>query len=149
VGKGTLGEARLILAKPQTYLNHSGLSVARLTHFYKIPLEQMLVVHDDLDLPFGTLRLRPFGGTGGQRGMESIVERLGTRAFPRLRVGIGRPPGRLDPADYVLHNFDPQQEDFLPEVLRTAVNAIHGFVMDGIEAAMNVYNGTVMDDEDG
>lgn len=147
VGKGSLGGARVILAKPQTYMNNSGLSVGPLTRFYKIPLEQMLVVHDDLDLPFGTLRLRSFGGTGGQRGMESIVERLGTRAFPRLRVGIGRPPGRMDPADYVLHDFDPQQQDFLPEVLRTAVDAIHRFVLDGIEIAMNEFNGTVMDDE--
>ena len=116
VGKGLLDGERVILAKPQTYMNSSGQSVAPLARFYKIPLEQSLVVHDDLDLPFGSLRLRPLGGTGGQKGMESIVDKLGTRDFPRLRMGIGRPPGRMDPADYVLQNFDASQQDFLPEM---------------------------------
>jgi PTH1 family peptidyl-tRNA hydrolase len=103
------------------------------------------VIHDDLDLPFGSLRLRPFGGTGGQKGMESIVKQLGTREFPRLRVGIGRPPGRMDPADYVLHDFDPQEAEFLPEVLSRAVDATRRFILDGIEAAMNTFNGSVID----
>jgi PTH1 family peptidyl-tRNA hydrolase len=141
VGKGLLEEERVILAKPQTFMNSSGQSVAPLARFYKIPLEQILVVHDDLDLPLGSLRLRPQGGTGGQKGMESIVSKLGTRDFPRLRVGIGRPPGRMDPADYVLHNFDPSQQDYLPEVLGRAVDAIRMFVLEGVEPAMNVYNG--------
>lgn len=143
LGKGLLNGERLILAKPQTYMNNSGTSVAPLVRFYKVPHAQVLVVHDDLDLPFGSMRLRPFGGTGGQKGMESIVERLGTREFPRLRVGISRPPGRMDPADYVLHNFDPPQQDQLPEVLGKAVNAIRMFVLEGIEAAMNTYNGSM------
>jgi peptidyl-tRNA hydrolase, PTH1 family len=147
VGKGLLDGERLILAKPQTYMNQSGLAVGSLARFYKIPLEQLLVVHDDLDLPLGTLRMRPFGGTGGQRGMESIVARLGTRDFPRLRVGIGRPPGRMDPADYVLHNFDPEQEGFLPEVLGRAVKAIQCFILDDIETAMNEFNGSLLDRE--
>lgn len=145
VGKGAIAEERLILAKPQTYMNNSGMSVASLVRFYKIPLEQLLIVHDDLDLPFGTLRLRPFGGTGGQRGMESIVEKLATRDFPRLRVGIGRPPGRMDPADYVLHNFNPDQQDLLPEVLERAVKAIRMYILQGIETAMNEFNGSLLD----
>jgi len=145
VGKGTFEGGRLILAKPQTYMNHSGRSVGPLMRYYKIPLEQLLVIHDDLDLPFGSLRLRPFGGTGGQKGMESIVKQLGTREFPRLRVGIGRPPGRMDPADYVLHDFDPQEAEFLPEVLSRAVDATRRFILDGIEAAMNTFNGSVID----
>ena len=148
VGKGLLGDERLILAKPQTYMNNSGTSVAPLARFYKVPYEQLLVVHDDLDLPFGSLRLRPLGGTGGQKGMESIVSKLGTRDFPRLRVGIGRPPGRMDPADYVLHNFDPPQQDLLPEVLAKAVEAIRLFILEGIEAAMNTYNGSLIDSEE-
>lgn len=147
VGKGTIDGTRLILAKPQTYMNQSGRSVGPLARFYKIPLEQLLVVHDDLDLPFGTLRLRPFGGTGGQKGMESIVERLGTGEFPRLRIGIGRPPGRMDPADYVLHNFDPPQQDLLPEVLGRAVDAIRTFILAGIEPAMNEFNGRMTDED--
>jgi len=147
VGKGVLDGERLILAKPQTYMNHSGQAVGSLARFYKIPLDQLLVVHDDLDLPLGTLRMRPFGGTGGQRGMESIVARLGTRDFPRLRVGIGRPPGRMDPADYVLHNFDSDQQDLLPEVLGRAVNAIRMFILQDIETAMNEFNGSLLDRE--
>jgi PTH1 family peptidyl-tRNA hydrolase len=121
--------------------------VGALASFYKLPLDHLLVVHDDLDLPFGTLRLRPSGGTGGQKGMESIVVRLGTRDFPRLRVGIGRPPGRMDPRDYVLHDFDPPEQDILPEVLAKAVDAIRWFICEGIEAAMNEFNGSVIDED--
>lgn len=147
VGKGLLDRERLILAKPQTYMNNSGQAVASLARFYKIPPDQIMVIHDDLDLPFGTLRLRPFGGTGGQRGMESIVEKLGTRDFPRLRVGISRPPGRMDPADYVLHDFDPDQQSFLPEIFDRAVKAIRRFITNGIETAMNEFNGNLLDKE--
>ena len=147
VGKGSYDDVRLILAKPQTYMNNSGRSVVPLMRFYKIPLEQLMVVHDDLDLPFGTLRLRPLGGTGGQKGMESIIERLGTGEFPRLRVGIGRPPGRMDPADYVLHDFDSPQQDMLPEVLGRAVDAIRMFILEGIEPAMNAFNGRLIDED--
>jgi len=147
VGKGSLDDTRLILAKPQTYMNASGQSVAPLMHFYKIPESRLLVVHDDLDLPFGTLRLRPSGGTGGQRGMESIVSQLGTRDFARLRMGIGRPPGRMDPKDYVLHDFDADQQEMLPEILQTAVDAIRRFIEDGIEKAMNDFNGSILDED--
>lgn len=147
VGKGSCDGERLILAKPQTYMNNSGRSVVPLMRFYKVPQEQLLIVHDDLDLPFGTLRLRPLGGTGGQKGMESIVERLGTGEFPRLRVGIGRPPGRMDPADYVLHDFDSPQQDLLPEVLGRAVDAIRVFILEGIEPAMNAFNGRIIDED--
>jgi len=147
VGKGSLNDDRLILAKPQTFMNASGQSVSPLMHFYKIPESRLLVVHDDLDLPFGTLRLRPFGGTGGQRGMESIVSQLGTREFARLRMGIGRPPGRMDPKDYVLHDFDPPQQEMLPEILQTAVDAIRRFIQNGIEKAMNDFNGSILDED--
>jgi peptidyl-tRNA hydrolase, PTH1 family len=147
VGKGEFDDKRLVIAKPQTYMNDSGQAVSALMRFYKIPVEQLLVVHDDLDLPFGTLRLRPEGGTGGQRGMESIVEKLGTRAFARLRVGIGRPPGRMDPRDYVLHDFETQQLELLPEIMDTAVGAIRMFLAEGIEKAMNDFNGSVIDED--
>jgi len=147
VGKGSLDGERLILAKPQTYMNLSGQAVVPLMRFYKIPIENLLVIHDDLDLPFGTLRLRPSGGTGGQKGMESIVEKLGTRDFARLRVGIGRPPGRMDPADFVLHDFDPDQEAFLPVIRQNAVDAIRRFINAGIEKAMTEFNGNVVDED--
>lgn len=148
VGKGKLDDRRLILAKPQTYMNDSGQAVAPLINFYKVPVENLLVIHDDLDLPFGTLRLRPSGGTGGQRGMESIVDKLWTRDFARLRVGIGRPPGRMDPRDYVLHDFDDGQKERLPEIMDAAVSAVRMFIMDGIEKAMNTFNGNVFDEEE-
>ena len=88
---------KLMLAKPQTYMNLSGRSVQGLARFYKVPLENILVAHDDLDLPFGTLRLRPGGGPGGQKGVKSTIEMLGSQDFSRLRLGIGRPPGQMDP----------------------------------------------------
>ncbi len=148
VGKGLLDGSRVILAKPQTYMNKSGQSVAPLARFYKVPLEHILVIHDDLDLPFGSLRLRPLGGTGGQKGMESIVSQLGTREFPRMRVGIGRPPGRMDPADYVLHNFNPDEQEMLPELLERAVEAVRSFILEGIEMAMNRFNGSLIEEDE-
>jgi PTH1 family peptidyl-tRNA hydrolase len=147
VGKGAFAGERIVLAKPQTYMNDSGQAVGALVGFYKIPLDRILIVHDDLDLPFGTLRLRPSGGTGGQRGMESIVTRLATRDFARLRMGIGRPPGRMDPRDYVLHDFDPPEQADLPLVLTTAVDAIRRFITDGIEKAMNDFNGNAIEED--
>ena len=92
-GEWKYGESRLILLKPQTFMNLSGQSVQGLIHFYKLPLENLLIAHDDLDLPVGTIRIRPDGGSAGQKGMSSTIERLGTDEFPRLRLGIGRPPG--------------------------------------------------------
>ena len=147
VGKGFWGDVPVMLAKPQTYMNDSGASVAPLMRFYKLPLDRLLVVHDDLDLPFGTLRLRPSGGTGGQRGMESIIAKLGTRDFARLRVGIGRPTGRMNPSDYVLHDFDSPEQALLPEVLAIAVEAIGWTLREGIESAMNTFNRTVVDED--
>lgn len=148
VGKGSFLDERLIFAKPQTYMNDSGQAVAPLMRFYKVPLTHLIVVHDDIDLPFGTLRLRPSGGTGGQRGMESIVSKLGTRDFARLRVGVGRPPGRMEARDYVLHDFEASEQEFLVEVRQTAVKAIRKFILDGIEKAMNDFNGNVLDEDE-
>lgn len=136
-------ERKIILAKPQTYMNLSGQSVQGLLHFYKIPIENLLVAHDDLDLPFGTIRIRPAGGPGGQRGMASTIEKLGTKDFPRLRLGIGRPPGRMDPKDYVLQDFSRDETKMLPELLERAVDAALTFVTDGLNKAMNKYNGNL------
>ena len=147
VGKGNFVDARLILAKPQTYMNNSGQAVAALARFYKIPNEKLLIVHDDLDLPFGTLRLRPRGSAGGQRGMGSIIAKLNTQEFVRLRVGIGRPPGRMDPSDYVLHDFDPPEEEMLPEILEKAVKAIRMFLQEDIKKAMSEFNRSVIDED--
>jgi peptidyl-tRNA hydrolase, PTH1 family len=133
-------ERRLVLAKPQTYMNLSGQAVGSLVRFYKIPIEQFMVVYDDIDLPTGSLRMRPGGGSGGHRGLKSIIQGLGSEEFPRLRLGVGRPPGRLDPANYVLQNFDRTDGDLIVEVLNLASDAILEFIKEGIQQAMTRYN---------
>ena len=136
-------ERKIILAKPQTFMNLSGQSVQGLLHFYKIPFENLLVAHDDLDIPLGTIRIRPTGGPGGQRGMASTIEQLGTKDFPRLRLGIGRPPGRMDAKDYVLQDFSKDDMKLLPEILEHGVDAALTFVTYGLNKAMNQFNGDV------
>jgi PTH1 family peptidyl-tRNA hydrolase len=135
-----LGE-RVILIKPQTYMNNSGSAVNAIFNFYKVHLENVIVVYDDVDLPLGALRLRPSGGSAGQKGMQSIIERLGTDEFPRLRIGTGRPPGKMEAADYVLHDFPDDEGELLEEILDRAVEAVLTFIKDGLERAMNLYNG--------
>ena len=137
----TYEEYKLILAKPQTFMNLSGQSVQGLIHFYKIPLTNVMILSDDLDLPFGTIRIRASGGPGGQRGLSSILERLGTKEVPRLRLGIGRPPGRMDPANYVLQNFSRDDLQAISEILDRAADAVLAFVSYGLNKAMNEFNG--------
>jgi peptidyl-tRNA hydrolase, PTH1 family len=134
---------KIVLAKPQTYMNLSGQSIQGLAHFYKLPLENVLVAYDDLDLPFGTIRLRPGGGAGGQKGFASAIEQLGTKDVARLRLGIGRPPGRMDPAAYVLKDFSRDEMKFLSEIIDRAADAALTFVEDGLNKAMNKYNGSI------
>ena len=136
-------ERKLILAKPQTYMNLSGKSVQGLLHFYKLPLENLLIAHDDLDIPFGTIRIRPGGGPGGQKGMASTIDYLGTKDFPRLRIGIGRPPGRMEPSAYVLQDFARDETKILSEIIDRAADAALEFVRNGLDKAMNKYNGSV------
>lgn len=133
---------KLILAKPQTYMNLSGQSVQGLINFYKAPLDHVLVAHDDLDLPFCTLRMRPGGGAGGQKGIKSTIEQLGTPEFARLRLGIDRPPGRMDAAAYVLQEFTQKEMLTVTETLDKAADAALAWVMEGLDAAMNKYNGS-------
>ncbi len=143
VTKGTFAGHQLILAKPMTYMNLSGQAVRSLVRFYKIPLDKLLTCYDDVDLPLGTMRMRPDGGAGGHKGMQSIIEQLGNQGFPRLRIGIGRPPGRKTAASYVLDDFSPDETEFLQVILDRAVDAVLTFVTDGIDAAMNQYNSTM------
>lgn len=139
----TYEDRRLILAKPQTYMNLSGQSAQGLLNFYKLPVENMLIAHDDLDLPFGTIRMRPGGGPGGQKGVASTIERLGTKGFARLRLGIGRPPGRMDPSAYVLQDFSRDEMKIISELLDRAADATLEFVVNGLDKAMNKYNGSM------
>ncbi len=140
VYSGMLEGHKVILAKPQTFMNLSGQSVQALVNFYKLPLENIIIVHDDLDLPFGVLRIRPEGGAGGQNGIRSIIEKLGTNIFPRMRMGIDRPPGRMDAAAFVLQDFNKEQAEALPTLLEKAVDGLNTWLMAGITEAMNKFN---------
>ena len=140
VGSGFVGDARVILVKPQTYMNLSGQAVSALVRYYKVPLENLIVGHDDVDLPFLTIRMRPSGGSAGQKGMVSIIDQLGTQNFARLRMGIGRPPGQMDAASYVLQTFTKAEKDALEAFLDRAVEALYCFLTEGLEAAMNRFN---------
>jgi PTH1 family peptidyl-tRNA hydrolase len=141
VASATYQELKLILAKPQTFMNLSGVAVQGLLRFYKLPLSNLLVAHDDLDLSPGTIRIRPDGGSAGQKGMASIIERLGTDEFPRLRLGIGHPAGQMDPADYVLQDFSKEERLVISETLDRAADAALLFVREGLETSMNRFNG--------
>lgn len=143
VTKTNYQDSRLVLAKPQTFMNLSGQAIASLQRYYKVPLENLLVVYDDVDLDLGVLRIRPAGGAGGHKGISSIIERLSTQEFPRMRVGIGRPPGRMEAADYVLQDFSDRECSVLEEVIPRGVDAVLLYVSAGIDAAMNQYNGIV------
>jgi PTH1 family peptidyl-tRNA hydrolase len=136
-------DKKLILAKPQTFMNLSGQSVQGLAHFYKIPNENLMILSDDLDLPFGSLRIRGSGGPGGQRGLGSILERLGTQDVPRLRIGIGRPPGRMNAAAYVLQKFSRDEAKEVSNILDRGADAVFAFVDHGLNKAMNDFNGSV------
>ena len=138
---GQLLPAALVLAKPQTFMNLSGEAVGALVRFFDIPLERLLVVVDDIDLPLGTLRLRPDGGSAGHNGMRSIIEQLGTEVFPRLRLGVGRPPGVKAAAGYVLRDFRGDDLELMNLTLDKAADAVECYVLNGLVTAMNRYNG--------
>jgi PTH1 family peptidyl-tRNA hydrolase len=143
LGQGTLGEERVLFLQPQTFMNLSGQSVAGAARFYKVPLEDVLVIHDELDLPFGRIQLKTGGGTGGHNGLESIVERLGDPAFARLRFGIGKPEGPKAPeriVGHVLSNFSKEESEQLPTLLDRAADAAELWARQGMAVAMNRFN---------
>ena len=143
VVEGRLGPPpapRVVLAEPRSYMNESGGPVAGLCGFYKIPVEQLVVVHDELDLPYGSLRLKRGGGDNGHNGLRSITRSLGSREYLRVRFGIGRPPGRMDPADYVLRDFTAAERKDLDFHVDRAADAVEALVRDGLESAQNRYN---------
>ncbi len=140
MARGTVDGVRVALVKPQTYMNLSGKVVAPLVRFYKIPFERLLVICDDLDLPLGQLRLRLKGGSGGHRGLESVIEHLGSQEFPRLRIGIGRPAGAMAPEAYVLQDFDTAQQAVMEQTYLRAVEAVRTVLREGFQTAMNRFN---------
>ena len=144
VGKLILAEKRIIIAKPQTFMNSSGDSVGPLAAYYDVPPANVLVIYDELDLPFGTLRLRPKGSAAGHNGMRSIIQHLG-KEFPRMRLGIGRPPGKMPVHAYVLQDFRKDNAITLDLLLDEAVRAVETFVSDGIDLAMSRHNKNLSD----
>jgi len=142
IALGSIQGQRVLLAKPQTYMNLSGSAVQGLAAFYQIPPAQMMVIFDDLDLPVGTLRIRPKGGSGGHKGVTDIIQRLGTQGFSRIRVGIGRPDTPVDPASYVLRPFEGSDEVEIAEAVERVILAVETWLTDGIDLAMNRYNGS-------
>jgi PTH1 family peptidyl-tRNA hydrolase len=144
VGTGAYEGNKIVLAKPQTFMNLSGQAVSSLMRFYRIPQDRLLVFYDEIDLPVGTIRIRHEGGSAGNRGLASIIQQLGSQAFPRLRIGVGRPPGQKEAADYVLHSFSKDDLDIIAIVLDRAVDAAKVFICEGLEAAMNQFNGTIL-----
>ncbi len=146
VGNGRIQNQNVIIAKPQTYMNSSGDAVGPLANYYKVPPENVLVVYDELDLPFGTIRLREKGGAGGHNGMKSIINHLG-QDFPRVRLGIGRPAGRMPVPAHVLQDFGKEDLPLLTDILAEAVRAIETYLRDGIQLAMSRHNGTLVNEE--
>src|SRR5215469_4062248 len=140
VAQGRLGGHPVTLAEPMTFMNLSGRPVSALRSFYKVPIDQILVMHDELDLPFGSIRLKLGGGDNGHNGLRSVGSALGAKDYYRLRVGIGRPPGRMDPADFVLHNFAATERAELGEVLERSADAAEMLIVGGLAAAQNAFN---------
>lgn len=146
-GDVNIGDDRVYLLKPQTYMNRSGQSVGGFIKYFKIPTTSMLVIHDDLDLPLGRIKLVRKGGAGGHRGVKSIMEVLGTNEFNRMKIGIGRPRYNEDIEGYVLSPFYADERKTLSKVLDTAVEGIVLVVREGLERAMNVVNAFKLEDE--
>ena len=143
-GSGEVAGSKIILAKPQTYMNRSGQSMSRLIKRFNINLDDLFVIHDDLDLPLGKIRIRRCGGSGGHKGVNSIITELGSQDFPRLRVGIGRPVtseiSEVDIIAYVLSDFTPDEKQVIAQVIPRASEAILCLLTEGVVAAMNKYN---------
>ncbi len=149
VAEGQIRGRPVLLAKPQTFMNLSGRSVRRLSHEREIPPDRVLVVCDDLDLPLGRLRIRSKGGSGGQKGLRSIIDSLDSQDFARLRVGIGRPSGGVDPTEYVLQPFADEEKILLAETVHRAVEAVESWLADGIVVTMDRFNRPPTSADDG
>jgi peptidyl-tRNA hydrolase, PTH1 family len=140
IAEGALEGRPVTLGIPRSYMNLSGRPVAALRDFYKIPPERILVIHDDLDVPFGEIRLKRGGGAGGHNGLRSVSAALGTPDYLRIRVGIGRPPGRMDPAVFVLRDFGTVERKELPLVVERSADAVEAVLRDGLGSAQNMFH---------
>jgi peptidyl-tRNA hydrolase, PTH1 family len=140
IGKGKIGDSPVLLVQPQTFMNLSGIAIRKLTDYFRIDLENVIVVHDDLDLPFQTIRLKAGGGHGGHKGLISIMDHLGEREFLRVRFGIGRPARKTMVEGYVLEPFSKDETDCLPQLTQKAAEAVTDIISSGIRAAMKKHH---------
>ena len=140
-GRLGFGGPKLILVKPLTYMNLSGAPVVQLAQFFKVPVDNVVAVHDELDVPYGQVRVKRGGGEGGHNGLRSMSKSLGTKEYARVRFGIGRPPGRQDPADYVLSDFGGAERKELEFLVDRAADVVEAVVLEGVEWAQNKYHG--------
>jgi peptidyl-tRNA hydrolase, PTH1 family len=140
VVEGRLAGVPVVLVKPKSFMNESGGPIVAVSRFYKVPVERIAIVHDELDLPFGSLRLKRGGGDGGHNGLRSASSALGSKEYARVRFGIGRPPGRQDPADYVLREFAAAERKDLAYLVDRAADAVELLLAQGLESAQNEYN---------
>lgn len=140
VAEGRLAGHRLVLARPRSFMNESGGPVAGLSAFFRIPADRLVVIHDELDIPFGNVRLKVGGGDGGHNGLRSLRRSLGTGDYVRVRLGVGRPPGRVDPADFVLRDFSPSERTELPLLLERAADAVECLLGEGLDGAQNRFH---------
>ena len=140
IAETNLGGARVVLARPLAFMNESGRPIRELARWYKIPVDRVVVVHDELDLPFGDVRVKMGGGLAGHNGLRSIVNHLGSKDFARVRIGISKPPGRKQGTDHVLDEFDSRERRDLPEVIDRAAHAVERILEAGFERAMNEVN---------
>jgi len=138
--EGRLAGQPVVLAKPKSYMNESGGPIVAISRFYKVGVERLIVVHDELDLPFGGLRLKRGGGEGGHNGLKSTSAAVGSKDYLRVRFGIGRPPGRQDPADYVLREFAAAERKELAYLIDRAADAVQALLAKGLEAAQNEFH---------
>ena len=139
-GEGTFNRGKLILLKPETYMNRSGESVSNAVNFYHIPPENIIVVHDELDLPAGTVRIKPGGGSAGHKGVASIIEKLGNGDFARIRIGIGKPKQKSGTVSHVLSKFSKEENEIVNESVLKAADAVLEVIEHGLRKAMNKYN---------
>lgn len=140
-GEGTIAGERVLLVKPQTFMNLSGESIREIAEWYKLPMDNIIIVYDDVDLPVGTVRIRPKGSSGTHNGMKSVIYQLQSDEFPRIRIGVGKAPEGWDLADYVLSRFNADETGAIRESIERAADAAAAIVSSGVSAAMNQYNG--------
>ena len=139
-GRVGIGGPRVVLAKPMTYMNLSGGPVANVAKFFSIPLENLIVVHDEIDIPFDTIKLKRGGGEGGHNGLRDISKAIGSKDYLRVRTGVGRPPGRMDTADWVLQDFSKTEKQTLPFLIDNAADAVELLMAQGLEAAQGKFH---------